>query len=107
MKYIFGGGFICTIIGLICFSMSDMIAKSGTAYVDYEIVYPDSTIQYSDTINFVYCNKDVKRCKRLNLKPIRITSYKGSNYVEIYNYKVVQNTSPIRLKNSKIINYDK
>ncbi len=105
-KYFFGVSFICIVIGIICLATSDIIAKNGTAYVEYEIIYPDSTIQYSDTVNFIYCNGDVRRFKKLNLKPIRVTSYKGSNYIEVYDYKIIQNTCPIRLKTSKIINYD-
>ena len=106
-KYIFGISFICIVIGIIYFLILGMINRTGTAYVEYEIIYPDSTIQYTDTVNFVYCNADVGRFKRFNLKPIKITSYKGSNYINVYDYKVVQNTCPIRLKTSKIINYSK
>ena len=106
IKYIFGCSFICIVIGIIWISLISMICRTGTAYIEYEIIYPDSMIQYSDTVNFIYRNRDTARFKTHNLKPIRITSYKGSNYIEVYNYKAVQNTSPIRLKNSKIINYD-
>lgn len=107
IKYIFGCSFICFVIGLMYLAMVDVVRRNGTAYIEYEIVYPDSTIQYSDTVNFTYCNGDIRRCESFNFNPIRITSYEGSNYIEVYNYKAVQNTSPIRLKNSKIINYAK
>lgn len=94
---------ICFIIGLMYLALSDMIARHGTAYVKYEIVYPDSTIQYTDTVNFIYCGSDIARFERHNLEPIRVTSYKGSNYIEVYYYEIVQNTCPIRLKTAKII----
>ena len=99
--------FICMMIGSVWISISSVIARNGTAYVEYEIIYPDSIMQYSDTVNFVYHNADICRFERHNLKPIRVTSCKGSNYIEVYDHKVVQNTCPIRLKNSKIISYDK
>lgn len=107
-KYILSGisiCIICVVIWLIYLAMNDMTNRNGTAYVEYEIVYPDSTIHYSDTVNFICCNGDIRGRKKYNLKPIRITSYKGANYIEVYNYRVVQSICPIRLKTSKIINY--
>ena len=102
-RIFYGVSCICLIIGLMYFALSDMISRNGTAYVEYEIVYPDSTIQYTDTINFIYRSSDIAKFERHNLVPIRVISYEGSNYIEVYDYEIVQNTCPIRLKTSKII----
>ena len=81
------------------FTNCSLVDYYGKCQVNYDIIYPDTTITYDTIFIYNYC----KNKHENKLHKAQVSSKGGTNYIKIGYSIFVKTTCPIRINSYKII----
>ena len=85
----------CSLIFISC----SLVDYYGKCQVNYDVIYPDTTITYDTIFTYNYCKNRYEN----SLHEAYVSSSRGTNYIRIGYSTFAKTTCPIRLNSYKTL----